>query len=41
MQGYYKTKGFKYILEVDTKIAIERELVVGIKMLLNIISIAL
>ena len=39
--GYYKIGGFRYVLKVNTEIAIESELVVGIKTLLNIIFIIL
>ena len=38
-QGYHKIKEFRYILKTDTKTV--TELVVGIKTLLDIISIAL
>ena len=41
MQGYYKIRELKYILEVDIKIATESELVVGFKILLNTIFIIL
>jgi len=40
-QGYYKIEEFKYILKVNTKTVIESELIVGIKTLLDIISIIL
>ena len=38
-QSYYKIKEFGYTLEVNTKTTIERELVVGIKTLLDIVFI--
>jgi len=41
IKGYYEIGEFRYALKVDIKIAIESESVVGIKTLLNIISIAL
>ena len=41
MHSYYKIGEFKYILEAETKIAIKRELIVGIEILLNIIFIIL
>ena len=40
-QGYYKTKKFRYILKVETKTAIECELVVDIKTPLDITFIIL
>jgi len=41
MQGYYKIGELKYVLEIDIETVIESELVVGIKIVLNIISIIL
>jgi len=41
MQGYYKIGELKYALKTDTKTTIKRELVMGIKTLLDIIFIIL